>query len=100
MPLKFIPGNINKPATQIIKHGIIDSGLTENCRCRQDEITIEKKTLIYPQESINVRVSQIVRSYLGGRTQFGDLGIIAEVDIIGRREGQPGGIVPPLRNRF
>jgi hypothetical protein len=36
----------------------------------------------------------------GGRTVFGNTGTTNLVNLLGKREGQPGGIIGPLRNRF
>jgi hypothetical protein len=36
----------------------------------------------------------------GGRTVFGNTSTTNLVTFLGKREGQPGGIIGPLRNRF
>ena len=49
-----------------------------------------------PNVSNATRISQILSSgSLGGKVVF-----VTNGGISGQREGQPGGIVPPLRNRF
>jgi len=49
-----------------------------------------------PNISTTERISQILNSKsLGGKVQFVENG-----DINGQRQGQPGGVRPPLRNRF
>ena len=50
----------------------------------------------------NMRLSQILRSVHGGKTQYGNfyLGQPLNVNYLGRTEGMPGGSGNPPKNRF
>ena len=52
--------------------------------------------------SNNIRVSQIIKTSLGGRTQYGNfyLGKPLQLNYLGRTEGMPGGSGSPPLNRF
>ena len=99
MPLKFTPGN-NSVTNKILKYGLLNPSLNADCRCRKEIYDVEKKNLLYPPGPENVRIAQILNSSLGGRVQFGNFGGPITIDALGRREGQPGGIRGPLRNKF
>jgi hypothetical protein len=99
MPLKFIPGN-NSASTQILKYGLLDPNANVDCRCRKEVPTVEKKNLLYPPGPNNIRIAQVLNTSLGGRIRFGNFGAPFIIDEIGRRAGQPGGMVGPLRNKF
>jgi hypothetical protein len=55
-----------------------------------------------PNMSSKMVKSQLVNSYRGGTTQFGNfyLGQPLSLNYLGRMEGQPGGGGAPLRNSF
>ena len=53
-----------------------------------------------PSQTENLRISQILSNNLGGKIQWGNFGISAKVNYLGKVEGQPGGGEKPLRNRF
>jgi len=99
MPLKFIPGTHNT-TNQILKYALLYPDANSDCRCIQEIPNTEKKNLLYPPAPINLRIAQVLNSSLGGRIRFGDIGAPIIIDAIGRREGQPGGVRGPLRNKF
>lgn len=60
--------------------------------------------IVNPTLTQSQRLVNGVNYYLGGRTQFGNGNTTrisyASVSYLGKTEGQPGGIVGPLRNKF
>lgn len=54
--------------------------------------------------SNTLRISNLIKINIGGRTRFGNNYLIIEsrplIDSLGSVEGQPGGSFTPLRNRF
>ena len=81
---------------------ILNSGrLNSSCHCPKLN---NKKVLITSNnvqgETQSQRINNIVNYYLGGRTQFGNQGQGYYQIFLGKREGQPGGINGPLRNKF
>ena len=74
------------------------------CQCRPE---INKKESTQPYStynSRNLRVSQTINSYPGGRIQFGDTYLNNfrgfYINYLGRREGMPGGSGAPIKNKF
>jgi hypothetical protein len=77
-----------------------------NCVCLQDKFD---KSLSFAGSdspsvriSNNMRVSQVVNNYRGGKTQYGNfyLGQPLNVNYLGRMEGMPGGSGTAPRNTF
>lgn len=52
----------------------------------------------------NERIATIINYSPGGRVQYGNSGMICKINrpttFLGRTEGQPGGIIGPLKNKF
>jgi len=51
-------------------------------------------------ETPNERIANIIRYSSGGKIQFGNPGIYQATTFLGRTEGQPGGIIGPIKNKF
>lgn len=51
-----------------------------------------------PTQTTIQRISQELRTSIGGQTRFGDSTAI--INYLGRTEGQPGGSGQPPRNKF
>lgn len=100
MPRYFIPGKNSNALDTIIRLGLLNPDANSDCLCPKEFTTVEKKNMIYPPGPENIRIAQILNSSLGGRIRFGDIGAPIIIDAIGRREGQPGGVRGPLRNKF
>jgi hypothetical protein len=62
----------------------------------------QQKIIVNPdnKQTRSQRISTLINNSMGGRTQFGNPGITHSSTFLGRTEGQPGGIMGPLRNRF
>ena len=71
------------------------------CVTRQRRRFIAGQNLI-PNISTNMRISQINRTSLGGKINFGNsyLGQETRIDALGSIEGQRGGSFSPIRNKF
>ncbi len=62
------------------------------------KIIVNSNQSVIPQNTqVNLAVNAILFS-LGGRTQYGQP--ISPLMFLGRTEGQNGGIIGPLKNRF
>ena len=105
---QFIPGK-NSNASKMIHYTAMYNSLypnTEklNCSCIPDKY--DKNTVGSDSPSIkisnNVRISQIVNFYKGGKTQYGNfyLGQPLYINYLGRMEGMPGGSGQPPKNYF
>jgi hypothetical protein len=97
MTLSFIPGrraNIKK----LYNYNIYKDYST--CTCIQEKVNQVKTGWNDPLQNENLRISQILSNNLGGKIQWGNFGISAKVNYLGKVEGQPGGGEKPLRNRF
>ena len=77
-----------------------------NCICSQDKYD---KSLSYAgsdspsvRVSNNIRLSQIVNFYKGGKTQYGNFYLAQPLNVnyLGRMEGMPGGSGSPPKNTF
>jgi len=53
--------------------------------------------LVQPQ---NERIATIIQYSRGGRVQYGNQSLNQPTTFLGRTEGQPGGIIGPLKNKF
>jgi len=100
MPRYFIPGKNSNALDTIIRLGLLNPDANSDCLCPKEFTTVEKKNMIYPPGPENIRIAQILNSSLGGRIRFGNFGTPIIIDEIGRRQGQPGGMRGPLRNKF
>lgn len=98
----FTPGKKSE-ARKIIKYlSLAEYNNNKVCQCNKEELKKFSSQSITPNISNSQRVSQIIRSSIGGRTRFGNyyLGEPSVFNYLGRVEGQPGGSGTPLRNRF
>ena len=72
------------------------------CKCvKKQKYTFGGQNVI-PNISIYMKISQIINTSLGGRTNFGNayLGQQPKIDALGSIEGQSGGSFSPIRNKF
>ena len=93
----FIPGaqqKFRKVYTYVIFKNF------NTCNCIQQKVNNVKTGWNNPIQTENMRVSQILSNNLGGKITWGNGGIPTKVNYLGRTEGQPGGIIGPLRNKF
>lgn len=97
----FTPGKKSE-AKKIIKYLSLAGDNNKICQCNTEELKKISSQSITPNISNAQRISQIIRSSVGGRTHFGNyyLGEPTVFNYLGRVEGQPGGSGTPLRNRF
>lgn len=93
--LSFFPGSTLKTNNTYLIYKKYES-----CRCIPPNYTKNKTGYNNPQQTTNMRISQSVNNNLGGRTIFGNLGTPLIVNYLGRVEGQPGGSLQALRNKF
>jgi hypothetical protein len=93
--ISFIPGSTLKTNNTYLIYKKYES-----CRCIQPYYSKNKTGYNNPQQTTNMRISQSVNNNLGGRTTFGNLGTPLIVNYLGRVEGQPGGSLQALRNKF
>jgi hypothetical protein len=104
----FRPGgrtNTSRIITYVAEYNHLNKGLiTKNCLCIPEKY--DKNTPssygVSSKVSYATRISQIIQSAKGGKTQYGNfyLGEPLNVNYLGRIAGMPGGSgVPPL-NRF
>ena len=107
---QFTPGkksNSRKIIQYIAQYNAANPNIQPlNCVCLQDK---NNKNLSYSGSdspsvriSNNMRVSQIVNYYRGGKTQYGNfyLGQPLNVNYLGRIEGMSGGSGSPPKNKF
>jgi len=114
--------NINNPnyniyngnsISTLTKKVIQQSGKNNNSSCVCPNTNNNKQVLTNSNniqgQTQNQRISNIVNNYLGGKTQFGNTiinnGILCNnisnpITLLGRTEGQPGGIIISLKNKF
>lgn len=93
--ISFIPGSTFKANNTYLIYKKYES-----CRCIQPYYSKNKTGYNNPLQTTNMRISQSVTNNLGGRITFGNFGTPAIVDYLGSIEGQPGGSLRPLRNKF
>jgi hypothetical protein len=70
------------------------------CNCEQQKSNKTKQGWNDPMQSENCRISQILSGSLGGKLTFGNLNNPISINELGGWEGQPGGSLKPLRNKF
>ena len=70
------------------------------CGCIQQRVNLIKQGWNDPSQTENRRISQALTGNLGGKTTFGNLNKPVTLNYLGGWEGQPGGSVRPLRNKF
>ena len=99
MPIYFGPGNISSARKIINTRQYVEY---PDCKCPvQNKTAINTSSDNNNQYTENQRIADLVRNSLGGRTQYGNFANRQQlVTFLGRTEGQPGGIIGPLRNKF
>ena len=102
-PINFIPGRIAYRLRVInviskINNFVLKENLSE-CLCVQNRYN-KNQIVTDTKISNNVRISQIINSTKGGKTNFGNfyLGQPLNMNYLGRMEGMPGGSGSPPSN--
>ena len=92
---KFTPGSSSNASRMI--HYL-------NCTCIPEKVnkTFPGSDSVSYRISNNARVSQIIKTSLGGSTQYGNfyLGQPLQLDYLGNAQGMPGGSETPPKNTF
>lgn len=70
------------------------------CNCVQNKVLSIKQGYLDPNISDAQRISQIIRTSVGGRTTFGNVNGPLQVNELGGYAGQSGGMPRPPRNKF
>lgn len=97
MTITFVPG-VTTSFKQIYTYTVFKNFNT--CACIKARVDRIKTGWNDPTLPNNIRRAQILTNNLGGKTMFGNFGIHAKVNFVGRVEGQPGGSGKALRNNF
>ena len=96
----FTPGNKSLGSTKLIQYQTLKND-TVVCGCYR---RVSKKFVDRaPNQNVSraVRIANIVRSTVGGKTHFGNYYFTEPVfNYLGKVEGQPGGSGAPVRNRY
>jgi hypothetical protein len=105
---KFTPGN-NSNTSRIITYvaeynALYPNSTQKNCVCipnKSDKLIVGSDSPS-TRVSTNIRISQIIRTSLGGSTQYGNfyLGQPLQLNYLGKAEGMPGGSGKPPTNKF
>ena len=99
----FTPGR-NANSSKLINYNALIDAYSKKivCNCYQEEYKKFTSNSTVNNISNSQRVAQVIKSTVGGSTQFGNyyLGEPVVFNYLGRVEGQPGGSGAPLRNRF
>ena len=112
----FGPGGVTTVTRQIITRQYLSGG---NPQCLCIPASSNKKVLskaVYDENGLlikptvfknldlvqtqNERIATIIKYSQGGRVQYGNRGSNQPTTFLGRTEGQPGGIIGPLKNKF
>jgi hypothetical protein len=72
----------------------------ELCGCIQQKANSTKQGWNNPSQTENTRIAQSLTGTLGGKITFGNFNKPISINYLGGREGQPGGLPRPLRNKF
>jgi hypothetical protein len=72
----------------------------EICQCFPFRSNPTKQGYNDPSQIENIRVARVLTGTLGGKTTFGNLNAPVPLNYLGGWEGQPGGAIRPLRNKF
>jgi len=70
------------------------------CNCFPFRSNLIKQGYTDPSQTENRRIAAILTGTLGGRTTFGNVYRPVNLNYLGSWEGQPGGSLRPLRNKF
>lgn len=78
-----------------------DNGTATNCLCVKEQSNINNQGFINNTITNTSRISNILKSSLGGKINYGDFNNTpVKINYLGGWEGQPGGNQAPLRNKF
>jgi hypothetical protein len=72
----------------------------DTCSCIQSQVSKNKTGYNDPLQTENLRISGILTNNLGGKITYGNFGVPAQINSLGRAEGQLGGSLKALRNKF
>jgi hypothetical protein len=104
---QFTPGKKSNSSKimYVAQYNALNPTLPEiTCACVEDKY--DKFTIGSDSPSVrvsnNIRISQVIKSSLGGNTQYGNfyLGQPLQLNYLGRTEGMPGGSGRPPTNKF
>jgi hypothetical protein len=98
MSRRFIPGGSHPRFTKLYTYTVYKN--YDTCNCIQEKANQIKTGWNDASQTENDRITQILSNNLGGKITFGNFGIPAKVNYLGRVEGQPGGSLQGLKNRF
>lgn len=70
------------------------------CQCFPFRYNPVKQGYNDPSQTENARIASVLTGTLGGKITYGNVNIPVPINYMGGWEGQPGGTVKPLRNRF
>uniref|UniRef100_A0A6C0HCJ7 Uncharacterized protein n=1 Tax=viral metagenome TaxID=1070528 RepID=A0A6C0HCJ7_9ZZZZ len=112
----FGPGGVTTVTRQIINRQYLTGGhpqclcvpASSNKKVLSNAIYNENGIIIKPEiiknmdlvQTQNERIATIIKYSPGGRVQYGNPCSIKPTTFLGRTEGQPGGIICPLKNKF
>lgn len=85
--------NTSQPSDNNIAEGTL-------CGCIQQKANLTKQGWNNPSQTQNKRFAQILTGTLGGKTTYGNFNNPVTINYLGGWEGQPGGSLSPLRNKF
>lgn len=100
---RFTPGNKANMRSFINKAYYNPAYIAANdylCNCIQQKANNIKQGWNDPSQTENTRIAQILTGTLGGKTTFGNFNKPVTINYLGSWEGQPGGSLKPLRNKF
>ena len=106
--IQFSPGNKSNSRriiTYVAEHNaLFPNSSPLKCACVNEKYdkNIIGSDSASTRSSSNTRISQIIRTSLGGKTQYGNfyLGQPLSLNYLGRAEGMPGGSGSAPKNRF
>jgi hypothetical protein len=102
---RFTPGKksnsrviINR--TLLLKQYYGNANYDDSCGCIPEKFSNINNGWNNPFQNKNIIVSQMLSRTLGGKLTFGDHNNPVVLNYLGGKEGQPGGLPKPLRNKF
>jgi hypothetical protein len=93
----FIPGSkpkFNKLYTYTVFKNF------NTCACIKEKVNNYRTGHNDPLQTENKRISQTLQNNLGGKITYGNMGVPSNFNYLGRVEGQPGGSLLALKNKF
>ena len=109
MSINIYPGNHSNLRRYIRKEYLnqyynLQQDLSPNidgeCNCVKNKVLTTKQGYLDPNISSAQRISQILQTNVGGRTNFGNSNSPLNLNNLGGIEGQSGGTHRPPRNKF